>query len=145
MALKHGTGLFCERGIRGISPPRLSQTSRLPPSLGRAEEEQQFKAWRQGTTGEPLVDACMRELLATGFMSNRGRQIVASALVHNLGVRWTWGAWHFESLLVDYDPASNWGNWAYQAGVGNDPRGTRVFNVKKPMPSIRKASLSPPG
>jgi deoxyribodipyrimidine photo-lyase len=73
----------------------------------------------------------MRELVQTGFMSNRGRQNVASFMIHNLKIPWTYGAWCFESLLIDYDPASNWGNWAYLAGVGNDPRGSRVFNIEK--------------
>ena len=72
----------------------------------------------------------MMELNSTGFMSNRGRQIVASFLAHDLKVKWTWGAAYFESLLIDYDPASNWGNWNYMAGVGNDPRKDRYFNVE---------------
>ena len=63
-------------------------------------------------------------------MSNRGRQIVASFLAHDLKTNWTWGAAYFESLLIDYDPASNWGNWNYIAGVGNDPRKDRYFNVE---------------
>jgi deoxyribodipyrimidine photo-lyase len=73
----------------------------------------------------------MRELLATGFMSNRGRQNVASFLTKNLGIDWRWGAAWFESLLIDYDVASNWGNWNYAAGVGNDARGFRFFNIYK--------------
>ena len=71
----------------------------------------------------------MRELNATGFMSNRGRQIVASFLVNDLGIDWTWGASYFESQLVDYDVCSNWGNWMYVGGVGNDPRENRYFNI----------------
>jgi deoxyribodipyrimidine photo-lyase len=71
----------------------------------------------------------MRELNQTGFMSNRGRQNVGSFLVKDLGIDWTWGAAYFESLLVDYDPCSNWGNWNYVAGVGNDPREDRYFNI----------------
>jgi deoxyribodipyrimidine photo-lyase len=64
----------------------------------------------------------MRELNETGFMSNRGRQNVASFLADALGIDWRQGAAYFESRLVDYDVCSNWGNWAYQAGVGNDSR-----------------------
>jgi deoxyribodipyrimidine photo-lyase len=76
----------------------------------------------------------MREMNATGFMSNRGRQNVASFLVSDLGLDWTWGAAYFESQLIDYDPCSNWGNWNYVAGVGNDPRQfsngqPRYFNI----------------
>jgi deoxyribodipyrimidine photo-lyase len=77
----------------------------------------------------------MRELAATGWMSNRGRQNVASYLVHDLGLDWQMGAWWFEALLLDYDVASNWGNWQYAAGVGLDPRsqgsGQRRFNPAK--------------
>ena len=86
--------------------------------------------WMTGTTGDDFVDANMRELLYTGFMSNRGRQNVASYLVHQLKQDWRRGAAWFESLLVDYDVTSNYGNWMYAGGVGNDPR-DRVFNTKK--------------
>ncbi len=89
-----------------------------------------FKKWCMGETGEHFVDANMKELLQTGYMSNRGRQNVASYLINDLKIKWTWGAQWFESLLIDYDPASNWGNWCYLAGVGNDPRKDRYFNIK---------------
>lgn len=64
-------------------------------------------------------------------MSNRGRQLVASCYVHELGQDWRYGAAYFESMLIDYDPASNYGNWQYLAGVGCDPRGHRQFNLQK--------------
>ena len=73
----------------------------------------------------------MKELNATGFMSNRGRQIVASCLVNELAVDWRYGAAYFQQQLLDYDVASNWGNWQYVAGVGKDPRGGRHFNLDK--------------
>ena len=73
----------------------------------------------------------MRELDETGFMSNRGRQIVASCLVNELGCDWRAGAAWFESRLIDHDVGSNWGNWQYIAGVGADPRGGRHFNLDK--------------
>jgi deoxyribodipyrimidine photo-lyase len=88
-----------------------------------------FEKWVQGQTGIPFIDANMRELQATGFMSNRGRQNAASFLVHDLKINWTWGASYFESKLIDYDLAVNWGNWNYLAGVGNDPRENRYFNI----------------
>lgn len=88
-----------------------------------------FERWKQGETGVPFIDANMRELNASGYMSNRGRQNVASFLVKDLKINWTWGASYFESLLVDYDVCSNWGNWNYVAGVGNDPREDRYFNI----------------
>ena len=64
-------------------------------------------------------------------MSNRGRQNVASFLTKNLGINWQMGAEWFESLLIDYDVCSNWGNWNYTAGVDNDARGFRYFNIPK--------------
>lgn len=88
-----------------------------------------FQRWCEGETGVPFVDANMRELNRTGFMSNRGRQNVASFLVNDLGIDWTWGASYFESQLIDYDVCSNWGNWMYVGGVGNDPRENRYFNI----------------
>lgn len=89
-----------------------------------------FQQWQNGETGDDFVDANMRELNKTGFMSNRGRQNVASYLVHKYKIDWRKGAAWFESLLIDYDVCSNYGNWMYAGGVGNDPR-DRVFNTKK--------------
>ena len=62
-------------------------------------------------------------------MSNRGRQNVASYLAKTLQMDWRWGAAYFEAMLIDYDVHSNYGNWMYNAGVGNDPR-DRVFNLR---------------
>ncbi len=118
IASKHGTKLFRASGLRGIV---------LPWTHDRIS----FGLWCRGKTGFPLIDANMRELSATGFMSNRGRQNVGSFLTKNLSIDWRWGAAWFESLLVDYDVASNWGNWNYTAGVGNDARGFRFFNTEK--------------
>jgi deoxyribodipyrimidine photo-lyase len=115
--VKHGSDFFTPTGIRDVSRDWR----------GRGER---FERWRAGTTGVPFVDANMRELKATGYMSNRGRQNVASFLTDVLGVDWRLGAAYFEQELVDYDVCSNWGNWAYQAGVGNDSR-DRYFNVLK--------------
>ena len=72
----------------------------------------------------------MNEIAATGFMSNRGRQNVNSFWAKELKQDWRAGAAYFESVLVDYDVHSNWGNWMYNSGVGNDPR-DRKFNIKK--------------
>jgi deoxyribodipyrimidine photo-lyase len=94
------------------------------------EYDEAFERWCQGTTGIPFVDANMRELNQTGFMSNRGRQNVASMLSMSLRQDWRKGAAYFESRLVDYDVCSNWGNWAYNSGVGHDPR-DRYFNIVK--------------
>lgn len=90
-----------------------------------------LSAWALGQTGFPFVDANMRELLLTGFQSNRGRQNVASFLVKDACQDWRLGAELFESLLIDHDPASNFGNWTYVAGVGADPREDRYFLIPK--------------
>ncbi|MBB3142979.1 DASH family cryptochrome [Halomonas organivorans] len=84
-----------------------------------------FAAWCRGETGLPFVDAGMRELADTGWLSNRARQNVASFLVHDLNVDWRLGAAWFERCLIDYDAASNWGNWGYIAGRGRHVRAHR--------------------
>ncbi len=117
MHLKHGARLY---GAKGLGPQPL-----------RTHNAQGFQRWCSGHTGQPLVDAGMRELAATGWLSNRMRQIVASYLVHDLGGDWRAGAAWFEHSLIDFDPCSNQGNWAYIAGRGTDPRGGRRFNTDK--------------
>ena len=94
-------------------------------------EPRNFARWCQGDTNFPLVNALMHQLEATGWMSNRGRQVAASCLVHEFGIDWRYGAAFFEKHLLDYDVASNYGNWQYLAGVGADPRGGRHFNQAK--------------
>lgn len=115
---KHGSKIFQLQGIKNHVD-------------NWRKDEKLFWNWAEGTTGIPFVDANMRELNETGFMSNRGRQNVASFLVNDLGIDWRWGAMYFESQLIDYDVCSNWGNWMYVAGVGNDPRENRYFNILK--------------
>jgi deoxyribodipyrimidine photo-lyase len=116
--MKHESALF---QLHGISKQSLTW---LNDEIG-------FEKWRTGNTGFSLVDACMRELFRTGYLSNRGRQIVSNFLAKQLHINWLWGAQWFESQLIDYDVYSNYGNWAYQAGVGNDARNDRVFNLDK--------------
>jgi deoxyribodipyrimidine photo-lyase len=94
-------------------------------------EQDKFESWCKGDTPYPLVNACMRQLNRSGFLSNRGRQIAASCLVNELAQDWRYGAAFFEQQLVDYNVAVNWGNWQYIAGVGADPRGGRHFNLNK--------------
>ncbi|MDT0594230.1 DASH family cryptochrome [Glaciecola petra] len=117
-ALKHGKHLFNFAGIQKKKPETNIDPVR-------------FKHWIAGTTAYPIVNACMKQLAHTGFMSNRGRQLVASCFVHELGLDWRYGAAYFEHMLIDYDVASNYGNWQYLAGVGSDPRGHRQFNLQK--------------
>ncbi len=118
ITLRWGTRLFKPSGLKLEKDKKWSHDRAL------------FEKWQTGQTGVPFVDANMREIAATGYMSNRGRQNVASFLAHDLGIDWTWGAAWFEHLLIDYDVCSNWGNWNYVAGVGNDPRPNRYFNQR---------------
>ena len=117
VAKKSGNAIFQLGGIKN------------EPVYGVGRQEA-FASWCNGHTPEPFVNANMVELNETGFMSNRGRQITASYLVNDLKVDWILGASYFESKLIDYDPCSNWCNWCYIAGVGNDPRKDRYFNPK---------------
>ena len=115
--LKHGLKLYRARGLSSQADP-----AHHPDALAR---------WRAGKTGEPLIDAGMRELAATGYLSNRLRQNVASYLIHDLGCDWRAGAAWFEAQLIDYDVYSNQGNWLYIAGRGTNPRDGRRFNPQK--------------
>ena len=119
MMKKYNVKLFQQAGIqnKGISVNK--------------HNAHQLQEWIDGKTGVDFVDANMLELKLTGFMSNRGRQNVASYLCNDLKLDWRFGAAYFEQQLIDYDVCSNWGNWAYLAGVGNDPRGNRYFNIEK--------------
>ena len=119
MGKKHGNRIFHKHGFRdsGADHPEWSQDAGL------------FQRWVDGQTGTPFVDANMREIARTGFMSNRGRQNVASYLVKDLKLDWRMGAEYFEHMLIDYDVTSNWCNWNYVAGVGTDPRENRYFNI----------------
>jgi len=133
---KHGAALYRWRGLSDAPAARERLRRPAEASLGQrhADAQRQQAAaerWRQGQTGQPLVDAAMRELSATGYLSNRLRQVAASWLVHDLGVDWRVGAAWFESLLIDFDVHSNQGNWLYLAGLGTDPRGGRRFDPVK--------------
>jgi deoxyribodipyrimidine photo-lyase len=121
----HFRWMQCKHGRRLHGPCGLSELP-LP-----AHNALGFERWTQGRTGDALVDAGLRELISTGYLSNRLRQNVASYLVHDLGGDWRAGAAWFESQLLDYDVHSNQGNWLYIAGRGTDPRGGRRFNSHK--------------
>lgn len=119
MMKKHRHQFFLQTGIKPSDTPTNSNNQEL------------LNQWINGNTGIDFIDANMIELKLTGFMSNRGRQNVASYLCNDLKLDWRYGAAYFEQQLIDYDVCSNWGNWAYLAGVGNNPRGQRVFNIDK--------------
>jgi deoxyribodipyrimidine photo-lyase len=94
-----------------------------------SEDETEFKAWCEGRTGYPFVDAAMRQLAATGWMHNRARMVVASFLVKDLLIDWRWGERFFMQHLVDGDPASNNGGWQWAASTGTDAQPYfRIFN-----------------
>jgi deoxyribodipyrimidine photo-lyase len=106
----HGASFYSHRGFRDLELMKA-----IP-------DQERFKKWTQGETGHDFIDANMKELFHTGYMSNRGRQNVASYLIHELQLPWWWGAEYFSKMLIDSDPAQNYGNWSYLAGVGSDPR-----------------------
>ena len=129
MMKKYRNKFFMQAGIKNNDSPLANHNSEV------------LEKWVDGKTGVDFVDANMLELKHTGFMSNRGRQNVASYLVNDLQLDWRYGAAYFEQQLIDYDVCSNWGNWAYQAGVGNDPRGKRYFNIEKQAEEYDKNKL----
>jgi deoxyribodipyrimidine photo-lyase len=100
-----------------VFPEVLTQYSWRENQGNATKTDALFKAWKDGETGVPIVDACMRELNKTGYMHNRGRLIVASYLAKTLGVDWRMGERYFAQQLVDYDVASNNGNWRWIASA----------------------------
>ncbi|MFS1466107.1 DASH family cryptochrome [Vibrio lentus] len=117
--LSLGSSLFGDSSDQKLNTPNSAGTSNL-----------NFAKWESGNTNYPIVDACMRQLNETGYMSNRGRQLTASCLIYELGIDWRHGAAYFESQLIDYDVASNWGNWAYIAGALNSQVNTQTNKQK---------------
>jgi deoxyribodipyrimidine photo-lyase len=118
MAKKYGDLFFEESGIQGSYQNDWS------------DDYHTFHKWANGETGVPLVDAAMVELYQTGYLSNRARQNVASFLINDLQVNWQFGASYFESMLIDYDVTSNWGNWNQMAGVGSEVRDDQYLNIE---------------
>ena len=116
ISLKHGSKIFKIGGI-------------LEKNYTWNADQSIIEKWKNGNTKDNFVNANMIELKETGWMSNRGRQNVASYFAKELQLDWRIGAAYFESMLLDYDVHSNYGNWMYVAGVGNDPR-DRKFNTK---------------
>ncbi|CAD7959244.1 unnamed protein product [Amoebophrya sp. A120] len=101
--------LFCLEGPMGLEKADIFWRARAKP-----ETQELFRKWQVGETGFPFVDAGMRELLKTGYLSHLHRQCCASFLVRDLEIDWRFGAEHFEATLIDYTPDANWGNWAYR-------------------------------
>lgn len=138
--------MFKLEGFEAITDPKQAKVKSQPGWWKGFDKkgsfEKQVTLWMQGRTGVPFIDANMAELLQSGFMSNRGRQNVASFLTKDLQVDWRIGAEFFESHLIDFEPTANWGNWQYVAGVGNDPRASRQFNPIKQGNDVRPIIVS---
>lgn len=114
--------------------PRVERGAFKPvyDAIAWRDDEAAFQRWCEGKTGYPLVDAGMRELNATGWMHNRVRMVVAGFLVKDLLIDWRWGEAYFASKLMDFELASNNGNWQWAAGTGCDAVPYfRVFNPEQ--------------
>ncbi|BFP42868.1 deoxyribodipyrimidine photo-lyase [Flavobacteriaceae bacterium GF1] len=99
-------------------------------------DSMEFEKWKKGETGYPLVDAGMRELNQTGYMHNRVRMLVASFLCKHLLIDWRWGEAYFAEKLLDFELASNVGNWQWASGSGVDA--APYFRIFNPMTQIDK-------
>lgn len=132
-ARKFGPKLFRLGGFRSETRERWSGNSAPKDGVSTGLSIQSMiDRFMDGTTGMGLIDASQREIYHTGYTSNRARQNIASFFAKKLNIDWRIGAEWYECILVDYDVSSNWGNWQYLAGVGNDPRGAdRMFNPVK--------------
>ncbi|WP_295652396.1 deoxyribodipyrimidine photo-lyase [uncultured Mucilaginibacter sp.] len=114
-------------------------TKAFKPEYDRIQwrnDEDEFKAWCEGKTGYPLVDAGMRELNATGYMHNRVRMVAASFLSKHLLIDWRWGEQYFAAKLLDYEMASNVGGWQWAAGSGTDA--APYFRVFSPELQLKR-------
>ena len=128
------TDLFALHGPPRPPKKKKKTTTTTTPLVWKPLSDEShacFRAWATGTTGLPLIDAGMRELLATGYCSNRVRQNLVSVLTKELHVDWRVGAAWFQVCLTDHCVAANWGNWQYFAGVGGDPKQRRFCTVSQ--------------
>lgn len=120
MFKKHGNQFFQIGGMTGN-----------PPEARADDDQERFDTWKAGNTGHPIVDSSMKELNETGHIAHHQRIIVAAYLIHQLRVNWLKGAAWFEEKLLDYGPASNYGNWAHAAGVGSSIKDNKPADIKK--------------
>lgn len=124
MFKKHGNKFFLAQGFSHETPAY------------ELVEEPLFERWKRGETGDPFVDAAMHQLNTVGFIPHAARMLVAHYLVSSLNISHLQGAAYFEDKLVDYNPASNYGNWAHIAGVGSSPKDNGVRDIKKLQHSL---------
>ncbi len=119
MFKKHGNRFFFQRGFSEQGAP----VQVVPNEV--------FRNWVNGETGDELVDRLMKRLKERGFLTHKERLLVGVYLVHGLSVSHLLGAAYFEQQLIDYTPASNYGNWAHLAGVGSSARDNKEYDFKK--------------
>lgn len=132
--------MFKKYGNTFFRPEGFKQEAESLPLI----ENKALLLWKTGSTGHEVIDSIMNELNTTGYLSHSSRQLAAIYLVSELKVNWVMGAAYFEEKLVDYCPASNWGNWANIAGVGNDQRLSNSFSLEKQLKAFPKNdSLKP--
>lgn len=132
MFKKHGIAFLQETDLE---KDIMQAIERVDPALEK---------WKTGSTAHPVVDKYMYDLNATGFIPHSGRLLVATYLVHVLKIHWTCGAAYFEEKLIDYAPASNWGNWASVAGIGKDARSKNTFDLNKQIKILDVAIADSP-
>lgn len=101
----------------------------------RNQNEEDLMTWIRGETGEDFIDACMKCLFHTGYLNHEKRKAVARYFLEKMELKWYLGAGYFESVLIDYDPCLNYGNWQRQAGLSFDLKGVYSFNLE----NIREA------
>lgn len=121
--------MFKKYGNRFFKPNAFS----LEIDVISVRDQEAFTNWKTGNTELPQINAVMKELNDNGYITNAARQLAAAYLIYEMKVNWVLGAAHFEEKLIDYSPASNWGNWANLAGVGNDQSVTQAFDFEKTL------------
>lgn len=119
MFKKHGNRFFHPQGLADELP------------YDAHDDDDGFELWKTARTGEPLVDYAMRQLNTSGWMADDLRVLVASYLTQKLRISWLRGAAWFEEKLIDYNPASNYGNWAHIAGVGSSQRENKPVDLQR--------------
>mmetsp|Transcript_23315 Transcript_23315/g.32674 ORF Transcript_23315/g.32674 Transcript_23315/m.32674 type:complete len:653 (+) Transcript_23315:143-2101(+) len=123
-------------GKKHVPPPWYNPAAATSGSSNNADDlnkQKQWEQWASGETGLPLVDAAMKELITTGYCSNRVRQNAASLLTKDLNIDWRAGAEWFQFLLEDHCVGANWGNWLYFSGVGPDPKNRHFRTISQAL------------
>ena len=124
--------MFKKHGAKYFQEMDLNERLKSPDKLKVSEIQQ----WKTAATGNSVVDQYMFELNNTGFINHVGRLLVATYLIHVLKIHWTHGAAYFEEKLIDYAPASNWGNWASVAGTGLDLKSRSMYDLDKQLKAL---------